>query len=67
MFDGKQQADWAQTSNLLAMMHNTHVDRKGKIVQPRQYNPYAQRDRRKEKPTQTVSIATFAKALTSKK
>jgi hypothetical protein len=40
MAEGRSRLEWAQTSQLLAMLFNTHRDPKTPAVKPDAFNPY---------------------------
>ena len=62
MANGKNKADWNQTSHIMATLCNLNRQKKSDpIVQPSQLNPYA--EKRKEKPAYNISIATIAKGF----
>lgn len=54
MADGRGKMEWAQTSNLMAMIVNVMRDpKKTKAVKPADFNPYFQ----KQKPVMRVTMA----------
>ncbi len=42
MAEGKRKNEWAHTSHILAMMFNTNVSKESDMMQPREFDPFAE-------------------------
>jgi hypothetical protein len=62
MAQAKNQADWNHTSHLIALLININRQKGKRAVQPREFNPYA--EKRKSKPDFYITPVQLAKAIT---
>ena len=64
MAEGRGRFEWNRTSSLMALLVNIFRDRKkGKSVNPADFNPYQQHSGR-EKPKIRISVAEMKQMLT---
>jgi hypothetical protein len=62
MADGRGRLEWAQTSQVLCMLFNTHRDPKTRAAVPGDYNPYeAAKAAAKKPPASMKSLGAFLK------
>jgi len=48
MADGRNRSEWSRTSSLMAAIMNAAPGGRRRAVQPQQFNPYAQRNRKSQ-------------------
>jgi len=63
MAHGKNRADWAHTSHLIALLININRQKGKRVVQPREFNPYAQKRSASSKPDFYITPMQLGKVL----
>jgi hypothetical protein len=63
MAEGRGRLEWAQTSQVLCMLQNTHRDPKSTAAKPEDFNPYASAAKAAEKPDAKTSMKALGSFL----
>lgn len=66
MMVAKNRADWGRTSSVIAVLVNINRDPKTRAFQPHEFNPYADKSAKQNKPDFYITPGQFAKKLVAR-